>query len=241
MTALLETPGRESHQELLALADESALVESPDRFRQLAKERAVRDSEAAALEPSAVVDLEARLEAPPSTRDQLFDVMVDRLEDYQHDLAHHDFTIRRTLQAMKVESEAQVALAARLQDYAKSAYTVHRETEVADFKEPDIRLTTASGQVASIEVKIADSWSIPQLEAALSDQLVGQYLRHVSGQAGALVLFYRGTKSYWEDPDNGTRLSFDDVVRRLLSMAERIEASSGNSLRLGVYRLGLTY
>src|SRR5258706_11818692 len=48
-------------------------------------------------------------------------------------------------------------------------------------------LTTVRGdQKASVEVKIADSWSVRELETALRNQLVGQYLRHEKGRAGCL-------------------------------------------------------
>ena len=52
----------------------------------------------------------------------------------------------------------QRSLALRLDDAARGAYTVVREAQVADGKEPDIRLLAVVGnQKASIEVKVANS------------------------------------------------------------------------------------
>ena len=128
-----------------------------DRLRLLARQRAAADAEFAPFDPEAVVDLENRYEAPPQDRDGLFAIMMDRLEDIAFDLAHGDFTDRRTVQGIAEESEMQRTLARRLRENANGAYLVTREEEVADRKYPDIRLSTAvrGNQKAVVEVKIA--------------------------------------------------------------------------------------
>src|SRR5437588_3992315 len=112
--------------------------------------------------------------------------MVDRLDDLAHDIAHDDFTDRRTLRTITDESQMQRTLARRIRDTARGAYIVTREEEVADLKRTDIRLAAVRGdQRAVIEIKIADQrWSLTDLEGALRNQLVGQYLRHQSCKAG---------------------------------------------------------
>jgi len=105
LSALVETPGPEAQRSLLALADDPLLTIIRDRIRQLGRERAARDAEEAALDAAAVRALEERYEVPPCTRDVLFAVVIDRLDDLAHDIAHHDFTNRRTLRAIDEESE----------------------------------------------------------------------------------------------------------------------------------------
>lgn len=116
-----------------------------------------------------------------------------------------------------------------------------REEEVADRKKPDIRLATTHGdQRAAIEVKIADEWSLPQLENALRDQLVGQYLRHQKCKAGCLLLTYHGRKARWTQPATGQRLSFPDMIEHLRSLAQAIEQERVDEIKLGVCPLDLT-
>ena len=69
---------------------------------------------ACAYSTEAVRMLEIRSEAPPSDRDGLFAVMMDRLEDLADELAHGDFSDRSTLRSIKKESEMQRTLAERL-------------------------------------------------------------------------------------------------------------------------------
>jgi hypothetical protein len=55
------------------------------------------------------------------------------------------------------------------------SYSVDREVHVADEKEPDVRLSAkATDANVPIEVKVAESWTLPQLENALVDQLCGK-------------------------------------------------------------------
>jgi hypothetical protein len=240
--ALLDTPGAKSQEVLRSLAADPVFAGFPDRLRLLARKRAASDTESAALRPEEIATFDERLEAPPRDRDALFSVMIDRLEDLSHDIAHDDFTDRRTLQKIHDESEMQRTLARRLRDAAKGAYVVSREDEVADLNRTDIRLAAVRGeQKAVIEIKIADKrWSLAQLENALRDQLVGQYLRHKTCKAGCLLLTYDGTKEYWKLPNTGRRLSFPELVEHLKRSAEAIEQEFKHEVRLTVCPLDLT-
>lgn len=237
--ALIECPGPEAHVALEALIAEEGLLAFPARVQQLTRERAAREMDQPVMEPSAFAEFERRLEALPVGRDALFQVMRDRIDDISHHLAHDDFTDRGTLAQIADEDEMQRTLAARLRHEARGAYTVARESEVADRKKPDIRLTGAKGEQVSIEVKIADSWTMAELLAALRDQLVGQYLRHRNGSAGCLLLT-RGRKRSWSDPATRSRLSFGDVVARLSAEARLIEREQEFSLRVAVMGIDLT-
>jgi hypothetical protein len=241
LSALLDTPGPEARRVLLDLAADPRFAQGADRLRYLTRERAAKDSESEPLTPTDVVLLEERYEAPPHTRDGLFDVMIDRLDDLAHNLAHDDFTDRRTLRTIQDEVEMQRTLAGRLRGMARGAYVVTREEEVADLKRTDIRLAAVRGEVkAAIEIKIADRWSLTELERALRNQLVGRYLRHDTCRVGCLLLSFHGTKTYWEHPEEGTRLSFTQVIAHLADRAREIENEMANSVRLAVVGLDLT-
>jgi hypothetical protein len=241
LTTLLDTAGAEAQRVVSELAEDPAFAHFPDRLRLLARQRAAKDAESLPLRPGDVVALEKRYEVPPHDRDSLFAVMNDRLDQLAHDLAHDDFSDRRLLQKIDKEIEMQRTLARRLRDAAKGAYVVSREEEVADEKEPDIRLATMQGeQKVAIEVKLAHRWSVTKLEDALRTQLVGQYLRHNICKAGCLLLTHHKAASYWKHPQTKVRLSFGEVIEHLRCIAKDIEQEQRHEVRVVVFPLDLT-
>ena len=136
----------------------------------------------------------------------------------------------------------QRTLALRIESKANGAYIVSREEEVADRKSTDIRLATSDGrQKAVVEVKIADNgWSLNDLEHALREQLVRQYLRHSNCRAGCLLLTYHGRKKYWIHPETKRRLGFRQIVEYLREKARKIEKEKAHNVRIVVFGLDLT-
>lgn len=242
LSSLLDTPGPEARRVILELAGEPDFAHFSDRLRFLARQRTAGDAEFAPFDAVAVAALENCYEAPPHDRDGLFTVMLDRLDDLAHDLAHNDFTDRRTLRSITDEAEMQRTLAWRLDAKANGAYLVTREDEVADQKRTDIRLSAVRGnQKAVSEVKLADQrWALSDLERALRSQLVGQYLRHDTCKAGCLLLTYDGKKKYWVHPSTGKRMNFSEMVAYLNQRAHALEAENLQEIRLAVFGLDLT-
>ena len=134
----------------------------------------------------------------------------------------------------------QRTLALRFEGMAKGAYVVTREAEKANAKRTDIQLDAVRGnQKAVIEIKIAYKWSLNELESALRNQLIGQYLRHESSRAGCLLLTHHGKKQYWEHPKTRDHLNFDNIVSYLDDIAQEIERESSYQVRLVVHGLNL--
>ena len=238
---LLDTPGRDARRVLLELADEDDFAHCADRLRFQARQRAAIDAEFPPFAPEDVIALDTRHEAPPRGRDGLFTVMMDRLEDLAHDLAHDDFTIRPTLRKIGTEPEMQRILAWQIRQRANGVYKITREEEVANNRHPDIRLSVANRDLkAAIEVKIADNWTPTELERALRNQLVGQYLRHSNCRAGCLLLTCHGRKRYWKHPRTGKRMTFPELVALLEDKAGAIENERANDVRIGIFGLDLT-
>jgi hypothetical protein len=236
--SLMNTPGLESYRILLDLS-RSTLAHMADYIRLRARGRAAEDSELTPFATSEVVHFDQQFEFSPQSRDELFDVMVDRLEDLNHEILNHDFTDKATLKAIALETEMQRTLALRIEKAARGAYTVTRESEVANANEPDIRLCSVRGdQKATIEVKIADNWTIRELEEALEIQLVGKYLRHDTCRAGCLLLTFHGSKRWI--PAAGVQMRFDEVVEFLKTRAREIEAAHNHDVRLAVIGFDLT-
>ena len=242
LSRLLDTPGPEARRTVLTLADENDFGKLQDYLRLCARQRTAADAEFEPFSPEAVIDLERRHEIPPNDGNSLFAVMMDRLEDLAHDLAHDDFSDRRTVQNITKEPEMQRTIARRLNEKKNGAYTVTREEEVADGKYPDIRLSAIGiDHRVAIEVKIADNdWSLTDLEQALRSQLVGQYLRHSNCKGGCLLLTYHGRKCYWIHPDTNARLTFLEIVQFLKDKAQTIEREDLRDIRIAVFGLDLT-
>ena len=240
LSKLLNTPGPEARRVALALADENEFADRADYIRLQIRRRTAADAEFFAYSPEDVIALEQRYEAPPRTRDGLFAIMMDRLDDLQYDFIHDDFTDRTTVKNIQEETEMQRTLAWRIRDKAKGAYRVTREEEIADQKRPDIRLWTIKNHhKAAVEIKFADKYSLNELEKALRDQLAGQYLRPSYCKAGCLLLTYHGRKSYWQCPKTGKRLNFSEGVTWLKNKATILEREK-KDIRLAVFGLDLT-
>lgn len=242
LSALLNTSGVEAHNVIRTLAAESNFAHLSDRLIMLARQRAASDAEFTPYSDEDINALESCYEAPPTDQEGLFRVMMDRLEDIDHHLRHSDFTDRRTLMSIEDEVEMQRTLAWRLHSTANGAYIITREEEVADQKRTDIRLSAVHGdQKAVIEIKLADKrWSLTQLERSLVDQLLGQYLRHVTCRAGCLLLTYNGKKNYWEHPQTGEHMNFTRMVEYLNFQASGLEIKMQYAVRLNVFGLDLT-
>ena len=238
---LRDTPGAETCRVLLKLAEEEDFSQVSEHLRSLARERAAADAELPPFGAEDVLGLESRHEAPPHDRDGLFNVMMDRLEDIAHDLAHGDLSDRSTLRRIDNEPEMQRTLARRIREKANGAYEVTREEEVADQNRSDIRLLAGyCGQKAVVEVKMADHWTYKQLEVALQEQLVAKYLRHLSCRAGCLMLVYRGEKNYWRPPETSNRLRFPELIGTLKETAQAIEAQRQYDVRITVFGIDLS-
>jgi hypothetical protein len=66
------------------------------------------------------------------------------------------------------------------------AYSVEREPHVVDEKEPDVRLRAkVTDARVAIEIKVAESWTLEDLEVAPTDQLCGRYLQARDSSSGA--------------------------------------------------------
>ena len=239
---LRDTPGTETCRILLELAEEQDFVNLSDHLRSLTRQRANADAEFRPFGTEDVIALESRYEVLPQDRDSLFAVMMDRLDDLQHDLAHDDFSDRRTLRGIKDEPEMQRTLARRIRERANSVYLVTREEEVADGNRTDIRLSTANDAAkAVIEVKIADPrWTLTDLERALREQLVGKYLRHANCKAGCLLLTCHDKEKYWIHPATRKRVKFLEIIKFLNDKAQTLQTQNQHDVRIAVFGLDLT-
>jgi hypothetical protein len=159
----------------------------------LAKERAAKDSESAPWSPAAVVDFERVAQRVPNSAVDFQGLALRHLADIQYDLLHDDFAQGAALQLLPKETLVQTWTAGRLRAGHQHLYSVERESQVVDEKEPDIRLQAKAADASMpMEIKVADDLRLVKLEAALTEQLclappsaidfaISRNLRRISG------------------------------------------------------------
>jgi hypothetical protein len=232
LNRLAATPGAATFRALLELEDEPDCYVSPLRLRELAETRAVQDSESEPWPASEAFHFEKSHETAPRTARDLQTLLLRRIEEMHHELLHGDSGQGLTLKNLKDEVHVQNFVHTWLRNKQGRSFSAEREPHVAGEKEPDIRFQ-AKGTNASVamEIKVAESWTLPQLEAALDAQLCGKYLRAKGGRHGILLLVYQDDerKKQWHDKPKNQRLSFAEVVTRLSEKAAHIAREGHDS------------
>ena len=242
-TRFVKTPGSATYHALRRLMQDSTFPVAPSRLRVLAEERALEDSETAPWPPGEAYAFEQSKETAPQTGKDLRSVLIGRIEDMQHELWHDDFSQRLTLRGLAPEKEVQKWVADRLRVRQGRSFSVEREPHVADEKEPDVRIRAkATDANVSMEIKVAESWSLTELEEALEVQLCGRYLRSDRGRYGVLLLVHQESRPLgWQDKASGKHLSFTEVSSRLRARALTISGESQNSPQPEVAMLDVLY
>lgn len=215
--------GAETVEALQRFAGESWFEDQAEWIKHLAEHRAVEDG-ARALSVEEAVALVYSLVLQPRTSADLFDIALSRLEDIRLYLADGEFSVRSLYNPKEghiLEEPVQNLLAQQLEEGRRTQYTVSREPEVTRKKKPDIRLAHPSCEgPVTIEIKIAERWTIAQLEAAIRDQLIGQYMRDNNSRYGVLVLCSSGPPKPWKHATSGQTFGFAELLEHLCRFAE---------------------
>ncbi|WP_298371123.1 hypothetical protein [Azospirillum sp.] len=191
LTRLLEqTEGPEAHAILQAMATHADLEAVRPFFRDAVRRHGEAAAEAAAWTPAQIVAFADEHERDPRGPDELFRLACNRLQAIRHDIEERDFGNRGIFPATTPELTLQRYFAGRLERESRGRYDVTREEEVADHKEPDIRIRHPQAGVVSIEIKPLDTgrYLIAELKDMLETQLAGQYMRAVDSRHGILLL-----------------------------------------------------
>ncbi len=224
MSRLEDTPGEATYEALKAFA---AMPDFPVPSRWLlraARRRAEQDAMLTPWKVHDLIDFEQTFEKSPTTTIELQSLVRRRLEKIAHDLVHGKFAQADTLKGLVNENAVQRWIADRFETLRGRAYSVERETHVADDKEPDITLTSRdSGVALPIEIKVIDGMSLPELERALEAQLCGQYLRHSAARHGVLLLIHQKPRAAgWKLPDAEGHVPLERIMAHLEERAQAI-------------------
>lgn len=234
LSSLLATKGSEGWAAKLSMAEDPLFVHFRDRAIAIARERAAEEVDGAPILEHDFVALDTYGEAAPSTRDAMFSVMRDRLDDID-DMLVQDTSHRETWAMISDERLMRREIARELHINANHVYTVDQEAATAEEKETDIRMRAAtSTQQATIELKIGEKdRSAAELRKTLKDQLLVKYMAAENSRSGCLVITIASDKT-WRHPDTNKVLDFHGLIAILNEEAERLSLERGGSARMMV-------
>jgi hypothetical protein len=218
LSLLQKTKGEATYAALMRFAETGAPI-SPGWARGMAIDRALEDACLETWRPEDLAAFERDHERAPTTAPELQELAHRRIAQIAHDLLHHKFAQGATLKGLPDETAVQNWLGDRFDSLSANAYTVERESHVVDEKEPDITLTSQGAAVSvAIEVKVVDDMTVDELDAALTDQLCGRYLRHKASRYGVLLLVYQHQRQ------RGWKLANQVDLQPWSAVLEHIEA-----------------
>jgi len=231
LTALFETTGSEGWKVKLEMAKDPLFAYLKDRTMAVASEKSAEEADATPLTEAEFVVLDKSGEAPPATRDAIFSLMHDRLDDLD-DLLLQDVSPREAWAAIDDERVMRRELARTLRDWSRNIYTVDQEAVTADEKETDIRLRSViSSQQATIELKLADHRSGRDLFDTLRNQLLEKYMAADDCRAGCLLVTISRERQ-WQHPHKGMNVDFAELMKVLNEEAEAIARELGGTAKL---------
>jgi hypothetical protein len=227
---LAATPGRATFEALIQMAELKDFPIPRERLLEIAHNRAAHDAEHSPWPSNEAYAFEQECDIAPVTPVDLLRVAIRRIADIQHDLLNSDFAQGQTVKSLPSEREVQKWVANELNNRRGRAYTVERESHVVDEKEPDIRVRAkASDASIPIEIKVAESWSLAELEEALDDQLGARYLWEKDTKRGILLLVHLTKRARGWPDQKRQALSFVDVVKSLSARADKAAAASSSA------------
>ena len=163
-------------------------------------------------------------EIDPKNDKELFAIARKRLQVLKWDVEQSDNSLRDELRRGDPEIHLRRWLQRKLNERSQKRYNIPQEEEIDLREKPDLRLENPKTDPISIEIKWADSWTLPQLLERLENQLVGQYLRAHNSRFGIFLLGFIGQKQHWDEPNTDKKLAFLEVVeivkQRALSLMQ---------------------
>src|SRR5439155_3284354 len=99
----------------------------------------------------------------------------------------------------------------KLNETARGRYVVPPEWEIVGGR-PDLRLVIPHAPPVSLELKIADNWTLQDLIGGLEHQLVGIYMRDFHARYGIYLLALFNCQREWLPLEEGPRIDSSQLV-----------------------------
>lgn len=162
-------------------------------------------------------DFAKKYDIDPKTDLELFSLVNNHLLSIKWAVEQSDNSLRNEVHENYDENDLRSWLQRKLLVLANDRYSAPQEVEI-DLKErPDILIEHPKINPVSIEIKLAERWTLQELVERLENQLIGQYLRAYNSRCGFFFLGYidKNRKQHWEDPITKANLTFVQVIERL--------------------------
>jgi hypothetical protein len=233
LTAILDRPGFETYDALRRIALEPAYALRKERFQELARGKAERDSELPTWTEKEVVTFEEQHAAPVKTGSDLLRVVMTVLKDIQFQLDKGDVTSRPLLQRAKDEDEVRNWIVEQMNFRSRGRFHAYREAQVANKDRPDIIIaSTAAPCEVGMEVKHGGKkWTRAQLENALRVQLANDYLKPASRRHGVFVMTNHGVRR-WRDAGTKQVMDFGKLMDWLTAIAAKITTNDSGPIQV---------
>ncbi len=239
ITPLASRNERDIDEILARLADAPELSDIRDYILHTMDERAERMADAQAWSEEEFRAFAKDREVLPGNLDDLFHVVLRRIEGIKHDVEDAEESIRDEMNASRNEAGLQSFLVRKLRERNNQRYTAPKEPQIDGEERPDIQIHRSgiAGHV-QIEVKLGDmkARSINSLKTDLEHQLLGQYMRDQHSTHGIFVVGFAGDgrRSTWNDPETGNEVGFRDVIDLLQARAMQLESGEEANKKIRV-------
>ena len=154
LTAMMDRPGQEAYDALRQIALDPEYAVRRERFQELARGKAERDSELPAWTAKEVLALVLNHTAAVKTGADLLRVVTAVLNDIQFQMDKGDITSRSLVERAKDEDEVRNWVVEQMNFRAKERFHAYREAQVANKDRPDIIIASTSAACeVGMEVK----------------------------------------------------------------------------------------
>lgn len=224
LDSLLNTKRPETLTAIHELAEQPEFSHMPDRLCQMAYEIAAHMSDMTAHPVVAFQAMDRDGAFLPFDHRSLLTTTMTRLDSFEHNVLHAEDSPIDALRRLELETELRRSIAFWLRTADRGVFEFTQEAVVVNENRTDIRFHPRSMQgYATVELK-RETWSVRELERALTDQLVGQYLQHNNCRVGCLLICQAQAKR-WQHPDTSAWMSLKEVVEHLNAIAREAMAA----------------
>ncbi len=231
---LVATEHPDVESALQALLSEPLLLHLYDYMRHLLEKHRDQLADGRPWRTTDVRTFATEYERNPQTDTDLFRIGLHRLYDLKRWVELGEDSPRKEVNPKNKETGFRQWLQRRLNERARGRYIVPQEWEIDQGARPDLRLVIPDAAPVSLELKIADNWTLPQLLHGLEKQLVGTYLRDHSARYGIYVLALFERSHRWRPLNGGTWIYCEQLHDVLRNRAREILAERGDIAGLEV-------
>ncbi len=212
-------------------------------FYRAAQLRSRASLESLTLTPDDILSIERCDVRLPSDDRELFTLLTRHIALIVDRVQSGDHSYRSLVHPHAEESAVAEWMADQLDFRWGTVYSVVREAEVLDSKRTDISVHIPGIPRVTIELKrlAKNQYTIPALEHAIEDQLVGRYMRDGQAKHGIFVLAQTERRSQgWVEPTTGSVVQYDRLLILLQNYASKIVATNPAVAAISVVGIDFT-